>query len=95
MPDAPLPADDPQLAAAYQAARTELHDYISRIEAAHREQYPDPPGRDGKPRWHEEQAAHRTAAWTEDQNAEVARLREAERAAVLALHRARQAEPNY
>lgn len=90
MPDAPLRADDPQLTAAYQAARTELHNYINRIEAAHHEQYPDPPGRDGKPRWDEEQAARRTAAWTEDENAEVARLREAERAAVLALHRARE-----
>lgn len=87
MPDTPTLTD---LATAYDKARAEVTAYVSAIETAHREQYPDPVGADGRPKWSAEQAALRTAAWTEEQRTEVSRLREAERAAVMALTRARE-----
>lgn len=79
----------PALEAAFQQAQTELNAYVAQVEAAHRELYPDPLGPDGQPRWNEEQALQRTAAWTEAENAELLRLREAKQTAFMALYRAR------
>ena len=84
------PTDPPELTTAWQQAHDELTAYVAAVEAQHREQYPDPLRPDGRPRWDADQAALRTGAWTEEENAEVSRLREAERAAVIALHRVRQ-----
>ena len=79
---APTPADQ-----AFADARANLTTYIAGIEAAHREQHPDPVGADGRTRWDAGQAMLRSAAWSDEEHAEVERLREVERDAVLAVHR--------
>ena len=72
---------------AFADARANLTTYISSIETTHREEYPDPVGADGRVRWSEAQAMLRSAAWSDEEHAEVERLREVERGAVLAVHR--------
>lgn len=87
MSDTPTIAD---LTTAYQEAQADLTAYVNGIEAAHHELYPNPVRPDGRPQWSSEQADLRTAAWTEEQIAEVGQLREAARAAVVDLWRARE-----
>ncbi|GAA1977524.1 hypothetical protein [Kitasatospora viridis] len=64
MPDAlPIPPDLVQLQRTRIAAETAVAEYISRVDAQRRELHPDP-----------EQALER-AAWSEDESAELGRLR--------------------
>jgi hypothetical protein len=71
MPDAPTTAAQN----AYNEARAAVDAYAAQVGAEHRERYPDPTGPEGEPRWSEEQALLRTAAWTDEENAELDRLR--------------------
>lgn len=79
-----------QFQAAFTEARDQLKTYVDGVEAAHRAQYPDPVGPDGRPHWSEEQALKRTAAWTDDEYRLFGELRAVQHEAVMALHRARQ-----
>ena len=81
MPDAlPTAAET-----AYRDAQNAAETYAAQVHAQHHEQHPDPIGRDGQPRWSEEQALLRTAAWTEAENAELERLRGEASAALRGL----------
>ena len=64
---------------AYDEAAAAVAAYVERLEAEYRERYPDPGGV-----WHEDQARLRNA-WTEDESAELQRLREARESARQAL----------
>lgn len=79
------------LQAAHNTARTQLDAYVAEAEGRHRELHPDPAGPAGAPRWNEAQALLRTAAWTDEENAELDRLRAAKDAAFMAMYRARTA----
>lgn len=71
MPDTtPAPAET-----AYRQAQAAVTAYADHVHARHREQYPDPAGPNGQPHWSEEQALLRTGAWTDEENAELERLR--------------------
>lgn len=69
-----MPATTPAQAA-YSAAQAATEAYAQQVHAQHRELHPDPDGPDGQPRWDEEQALLRTGAWTDEENAELERLR--------------------
>jgi arylsulfatase A-like enzyme len=92
VPDTNTPTDLAPLQAAFDHARDQLKAYVDQVEAAHRKQHPDPVGPDGRPKWNADQAALRTAAWTDEENARLAELRAAQHEAVMALHRARSGE---
>lgn len=81
MSDAPISAAQ----TAYADARAAVDAYVAGVEAEHRERYPNPVGPDGEPRWSEEQALLRSAAWTVEENAELDRLRAAANTALAAL----------
>ena len=74
-----LSADLIQLQRAYEAAHAAVTSYVAAREAEYAERYPDPGGR-----WDEGAAALRNA-WTDEENAELRRLRGAREAARKAL----------
>jgi hypothetical protein len=69
----PIPADLVDLQRAVNAARDKLYDYVARVEAERREQFPAP-----------EQIVERRT-WPEEQIARADELREAERTAATAV----------
>jgi hypothetical protein len=77
------------LQTAFRAAQAEVEEYVQRISAQYRTRYPDSPD------WHgqgpDPEAALQRARWSEEESAELERLRTAAREAALALHRARAA----
>jgi hypothetical protein len=86
MPEAlPIPHDLIALQQASDQARAAADEYAARITAVYRERYPDPLVK-GRPLWSEDQALLR-GAWTEDEHAELSRLRADARGAVVTLYR--------
>jgi hypothetical protein len=77
------------LEAAFRAAQAEVDAFVARVTAEYLERYPDSPD------WHgqgpDPDAALLRARWSEEESAELDRLRAVAREAALALHRARAA----
>ncbi|WP_152628266.1 hypothetical protein [Streptacidiphilus neutrinimicus] len=77
------------LEAAFRAAQAAVDGYVRQVTTQYRERYPDSP--DWKGQGPDPQAALLRARWSPEESAELGRLREAARRAVLELHRARSA----
>lgn len=75
------------LQAAFRAAQGAVDAYVQRVAAEYRERYPDAP--DWRGQGPDPEAALLRARWSEEEGAELERLRAIAREAALVLHRAR------